>query len=195
MMITLAQIPSPTLPTADPNQGQQMLPLRDIRLPVEPGFWPLAPGWWLLITVILVLIIWLAFKWYKHRIKKQRWLAINQQLSEIEYNYQQNKNQQLLLTQVSTLLRRFVKYQLKQNQATSLAGHKWIEYLNQFDSSQSFAAYEQALTQGVYQANCQYDAPGLITTTRRFMQQQVMKPTASQSLETETKQQEGKAHV
>ena len=172
--MNLAQVPTPT---NTPSQAAQVLPLRDIKLPAEPGYWPLAPGWWLLLITLLVLAVWLGNKWYRYRLKKRRWLEINKQLSELEFVYQQNKNQQQLLTGVSVFLRRFVKYQLKQDQATTLAGDSWIAHLNQYDQSQPFAAYEAALTAGVYQADCEYDAAGLLQTSRDFVQKQVMKPT------------------
>jgi hypothetical protein len=164
------------MPPNMPGKAQQVLPLRDIKLPAEPGFWPLAPGWWLLIVALLLLLLWLGIKWYRYRMKKRRWLDINQQLAELEFSYQRDKNPQQLLTDVSVFLRRFVRFQLKQDQATSLVGSNWISYLNQFDPSKPFSAYETALTAGVYQSNCEYDAQGLIQTTRAFIRKQVMKP-------------------
>ncbi len=171
--MNLAQVP---MPTNMPDQAAQVLPLRDIKLPTDPGFWPLAPGWWLLIVVLLILAIWLGIKWYRYRVKKRRWLEINQQLSALELSHQKNKDQQQLLTDVSVFLRRFVKYQLNQDGATTLAGSSWIAHLNQYDQSHPFAAYEAALTAGVYQADCEYDAQGLLQTSREFIHQQVMKP-------------------
>ncbi|VAW43998.1 hypothetical protein MNBD_GAMMA02-1339 [hydrothermal vent metagenome] len=126
--------------------------------------------------MLLILAIWLGIKWYRHRMKKRRWLAINQQLSALELTYQNNKDQQQLLTDVSVFLRRFVKFQLNQGGATTLAGSNWITHLNQYDQSQPFAAYEAALTVGVYQADCEYDAQGLLQTSREFIHKQVMKP-------------------
>jgi len=173
--MTFAQTPMPSMPNP-PGQEAQILPLRDIKLPTEPGFWPLAPGWWLLIAVLLILAVWLGVRWYRYRQKKNRWLEINQQLSELEFTYHQNKDQQKLLTGVSVFLRRFVKYQLNQNQASALAGSNWVHYLNKYDPSESFSNYETALTVGVYQQDYEYDVQGLLQATRKFMQQQVMKP-------------------
>ena len=31
------------------------LPLRDLHLPAEVGWWPLAPGWWVLIAIVAAL--------------------------------------------------------------------------------------------------------------------------------------------
>ncbi|MDH3546898.1 MAG: DUF4381 domain-containing protein, partial [Gammaproteobacteria bacterium] len=36
------------------------IPLRDLHLPAEIGWWPLAPGWWLVITLALIGIVLLA---------------------------------------------------------------------------------------------------------------------------------------
>ncbi len=159
-----------------PAPAMQTLPLRDIKLPAEPSFWPLAPGWWLLIALLMMLLIWLGFKWYRHHQKKQRWQAIDEQLSAIEFKYTQDQNSQQLLTGISAFLRRFVKHQLGQNTATSLSGTQWIEHLNQLDSKPTFSPYERPLTQGPFQASCEYDADGLLQATRAFIKRQVMQP-------------------
>jgi len=153
------------------------LPLRDIRLPAEPGFWPLAPGWWLLLGLALVLILWLGFKWYQYAKKKRRWQQIDHQLATIELAYKQNKNKQKLLADISVFLRRFVKFQLNQDRATSLAGQDWIDHLNQLQNDRPFMVFEQALTSGVYQNSYEFDAQDLLSTTQQFIKQHVMKPT------------------
>jgi hypothetical protein len=155
----------------------QILPLRDIRLPAEPGFWPLAPGWWMLMVLLTVLLIILVIKWRHYAQKKRRWLDIDQQLSKLEFDYQTNQDPQKLLTGVSVFLRRFVKFQMQQNQASAMYGANWIAHLNQYHKDQPFAAFENALTQGVFQNSCEYDVNDLLHTTRVFIKQQVMKPT------------------
>jgi hypothetical protein len=46
------------------------LPLRDIRLPDEPGWWPPAPGWWLLGLAGTVALAWLLGRGWR---RVQRW--------------------------------------------------------------------------------------------------------------------------
>ncbi|MCB1583827.1 MAG: DUF4381 domain-containing protein [Xanthomonadales bacterium] len=153
-----------------------VLPLRDIKLPPEPGFWPLAPGWWILLALIAVLLLWLLFKWVAHLRKKRRWQAIEQQLSSIEFAYQQHQSKQQLLTELSVFLRRFVKFYLQQDIAASYRNHHWIEHLNQLAGKPTFSPYATALTQGVYQADHDCDVNGLLSATSEFIHQQVMKP-------------------
>ena len=152
------------------------LPLRDIKLPAEPGFWPLAPGWWLLLLVSLIMLIWLGILWYRYTQKKKRWQQIEQQLDAIEFAFTENNNKQKLLTEISLFLRRFVKFQLKQNHASALTGTHWVDYLNQLNNKRPFLPFEQALTTGVYQSAFEYDGKKLVSTTRQFMKQHVMKP-------------------
>lgn len=166
------QTQAPNLPTPE----MQALPLRDIKLPAEPGFWPLAPGWWVLIVISLVVLAWFCIKWYRHQQKKKRWQAIDQQLSRIEFTYSQEQDAQQLLTELSAFLRRFVKYQLNQSTATSLAGEEWINFLNQDDPKQPFSVHKEALTMGPFQASCEYDTEGLLYCARQFIKKQVMKP-------------------
>lgn len=157
-----------------------VLPLRDIKLPPEPGFWPLAPGWWVVIGLLVIIAIWLGYLWIRHNRKKRRWQAIDQQLSSIEFNYRQHQNKQKLLTDLSVFLRRFVKFQLQQNHAVTLSGESWIEYLNQLQDNKPFAPYATALSHGVYQQTPDFEADGLLETTRTFIKQQVMKPAKKQ---------------
>jgi len=153
-----------------------VLPLRDIKLPPEPGFWPLAPGWWFLIVLLTILLLWLAIKWRKHVQRKKRWQEIDEQLSAIEFSFKQNKNKQVLLNETSEFLRRFVKFQLHQHQATSLPGNQWIDHLNNLQGGAAFTAFNESLTVGVFQQNHDFDAQKLLQITRAFIKQQIMKP-------------------
>ena len=38
------------------------IPIRDLHLPEPVGWWPLAPGWWLLITIAVLGIGWLLLR-------------------------------------------------------------------------------------------------------------------------------------
>ncbi|MFC3195231.1 DUF4381 domain-containing protein [Marinicella sediminis] len=159
-----------------PDPQQTTLPLRDIRLPAEPGFWPLAPGWWILLALLALLMIWLGILWVRYSRRKRRWQAINQQLSTIEFNYRQHHDKQQLLQQLSVFLRRFVKHQLHDHQAVSSSGDRWINALNQYLPGEPFKAYSQPLTSGVFQSACEYDEQQLLALTRQLIKTQVMRP-------------------
>lgn len=60
------------------------LPLRDIQLPAEPGWWPPAPGWWIVATVLLIVAAYLALRlqrrWTLHRRRQQRLRQLEESL-------------------------------------------------------------------------------------------------------------------
>ena len=52
--------------------------LKDIHLPPEPGLWPLAPGWWVVIILLaagLALSLWWAIRCYRSRRYRREALA------------------------------------------------------------------------------------------------------------------------
>lgn len=163
-----------------PDLQQPALPLRDIKLPAEPGFWPLAPGWWVLATLALVMLIWIGLKIHQRQQRKKHWLAIEQQLAALEFDFQTHHNKQQLLQELSAFLRRFVRHHLLDEQALSVSGDDWITYLNQWLPGQPFTPYTEALTTGLYQPSCDYDESALLTLTRELIKTQVMRasPTA-----------------
>lgn len=160
----------------------EALPLLDLKWPAEPGFWPLAPGWWVLIVLSALLLVWLLLLVQRFRQKKRRWQQIEQQLSAIEFAYSQSHDRQHLLTDLSVFLRRFVRFQLQQTQATSLAGEAWVNHLDRLQPG-AFEAFKEALTTGVYVRDCDYDAEQLLHTTHQFIKRHVMQPKLSRKVE------------
>ena len=158
-----------------PDLPSTALPLRDIRLPGEPGFWPLAPGWWVLLVMALGLLTWLSIKWWQHRGRKQQWQAIEQQLTAIEFAHQREPDKQRLLRQLSGFLRRFVRHHLRDDVAISATGDDWINHLNQWLPGQPFTPFREALTVGMYQPACDYDDQQLLELTRRLIKSQVLR--------------------
>ncbi|MEC8346800.1 MAG: DUF4381 domain-containing protein, partial [Pseudomonadota bacterium] len=41
--------------------------LKDIYLPVEPHWWPPAPGWWIAAVLVLIGLWWLGRRWWGYR--------------------------------------------------------------------------------------------------------------------------------
>lgn len=113
-------------PQIDPQKLQQALSqLHDIQLPAEPGFWPLATGWWLLIAGIIgVVVIAIAARyWWRRTALKRAAMAEWQEIAS------SNLEGQALLTALAQLLKR-VAVNLDAN-AAALTDQRWAEYLNQ----------------------------------------------------------------
>ncbi len=108
----------------------QSLPLRDIHLPPEPGFWPLAPGWWVLLGLVLLLALLGLWRWRVTRLRRARLKSVKQLLRRIATDYAAHQNTHRLAQDLSNLLRRHVRYVLGDAQATRLSGRDWADYLS-----------------------------------------------------------------
>lgn len=158
------------------QQAPQELPLRGLHMPSEPGFWPLAPGWWVLMVLVILVLLVMVFLWYRKRQKTRQWLAIKKEIDALAERHQKEPNATALLTEASVLLRRYEKYHHQQNHAASLSGQAWIDHLNASHADQPFEPWAELLTQGIYQPNVEFDAGALLDLVSRHIKQGVMKP-------------------
>lgn len=111
----------------DPTQ----LSLRDLHLPVPIDWWPLAPGWWLLIALALFGLGWLLLlAWRTRRFNAPRRYAIRA-LAELEAEYLTNRNPVALGRQVSALLRRGMLAYAPRHEVAGLTGDSWLKWLDQ----------------------------------------------------------------
>ncbi len=104
----------------------QSLPLRDVHLPPSPSWWPLAPGWWLVIAVV-VLVVGSSWVWWwrrrqRQRQRQRRWLAaFDAELARATTPAQR-------LAAVSVLLRRAARR--VDPQADRLQCEAWLQFLD-----------------------------------------------------------------
>ena len=110
------------------------IPLRDIHLPGDVSWWPLAPGWW--ITVGLFLLA--AAVVYILKLSQQRQQLTKQSMEEFSSlveKYQKDGDAKSLVSGVSELLRRVSVTQFSDETVAGLTGKAWLEFLDQGLSS------------------------------------------------------------
>lgn len=114
--------------------------LRDLHPPLEPAWWPPAPGWWLLALVGLALAVLAARRgapWWRRARLRRRLLAMLAAAASA--------------AEVSQLLRVAALARFPQAQAASLRGADWIAFLEARDRVPGrFAALRAALTEAPY---------------------------------------------
>ena len=111
----------------DPEQ----IPIRDLHLPADIGWWPLAPGWWLLIAVVSAGLLWGLYRQFvRWRADRARRVALKQ-LAAIEREYRAERDAVTAAGRMSELLRRtFLAYTPRATMA-GLTGDRWLEFLNE----------------------------------------------------------------
>ncbi|MFT5657020.1 MAG: hypothetical protein ACI9KN_000292 [Gammaproteobacteria bacterium] len=104
--------------------------LRGIHPPVEPGIWPLAPGWWFLLGLVSVTILLLVYRY--HRQKSQRLYRLaNRELQRIASRYFETNDSQTLLLNLSKWLRQVSIAAFPDNNIAAVSGPRWIDFLDQ----------------------------------------------------------------
>ena len=119
------------------NAAPTTLELRDIHLPDAISWWPLAPGWWILLGGILFVAISLyLFKRYqkKQALKKQ----VLAEFESICAQYNKEDNSTMLVQSLSILLRRACISFYPRSEAASLTGQSWLQFLDVTGNKKAF---------------------------------------------------------
>ncbi len=138
------------------------LELKDIHLPDGSLWWPLAPGWWLLLALVtlgLLGLLWL--NWRRHHRPVAR-LSMDE-LDNIRQAHAGGQQQRDTVNAIAGLLRRtLISYRGRVQHAAS-TGEDWLAELDRLAPRNVFSdEHKQLLTQGRYRAGVDCDVDGLL---------------------------------
>ena len=109
---------------------QTRLPLRDLHLPDPVSWWPLAPGWWLLLLLFAASLVWgLVVLYRRWQANAPRRFALRE-LARFEAEYLEHRNPVMLGRQLSGLLRRGMLAYAPRRQIAGLTGEDWLQWLD-----------------------------------------------------------------
>lgn len=116
------------------------LDLRDIHLPEPLSWWPLAPGWWMVLVGVILLICLIVFliKRYVKKKNSTKTLARNE-LSNIQKKYRQSKDSHTLVKELSVLLRRTAISVFPRTDVAGLTGNDWLVFLDKVIQRKQFS--------------------------------------------------------
>ena len=106
------------------------LPLRDLHLPEPVGWWPLAPGWWILLAMTMGAVgygLWRALEWRKRNAPRRYALR---ELARFEADYRKHRDPVTLGKQLSELLRRGMLAYAPRTEVAGLTGEAWLRWLD-----------------------------------------------------------------
>ncbi|MFT4060599.1 MAG: DUF4381 domain-containing protein [Legionella sp.] len=119
--------------------------LKDIHLPESVSFWPLAPGWYMVMTLILLLLFYLMYQVHqrhRHALAKKKALAL---LDTYQQRYEQEHNVAITSAYISELLRRVALVYFPREQVASLHGEAWLQFLQQTGKGSDFNSVREML--------------------------------------------------
>lgn len=106
------------------------LPLRDIHLPAEIGWWPLAPGWWLLAALLLASLVYLVYRLWRGWKRAAARRAALAEFRELRSKFDEDGNAAEFVTAVSTLLRRAMLSCERRQAVAGVVGDAWLALLD-----------------------------------------------------------------
>ncbi|MFK7974545.1 MAG: DUF4381 domain-containing protein [Halioglobus sp.] len=134
------------------NPQDPLAALNPLREPPPIGWWPLAPGWWVLLAIAVLAIVAVAWWWWRKRQQsayRRRALA---QLEQLHAQHQATGDNTHFLTNLNALLKRVALLAYPQKNLANIHGAAWITFLNQSAPNQT--PFAEAL------ANAHYLPPG-----------------------------------
>lgn len=145
------------------SQPSPLDQLADIHLPDGVSWWPLAPGWWILLALMIITAIGFFF-WRRRKAQNYYRVIAQHQLNGIYADYQQIQNAAAYLQALSLLLRRTALTAYPKQFNASIKGTEWLAWLDavapglngKFDSQLG-----RDLLTSAYQKNPQLDVSGL----------------------------------
>lgn len=153
--------------------------LADIRLPEPIGWWPLAPGWWVVI-VLLLIASGFAMRSYKQIRDRKRLLSFA--LAELERGLDEGSDQENVLTlvnRVNTVLRRVALYHFPHASVASLSGAQWAEFLRDNSTQPLEPALFDGLASGRFQRTASIDTAALEQFARAWITEQYSRPSVA----------------
>ena len=111
--------------------NENALPLRDLHLPDAIGWWPLAPGWWVMLAIVAAVLGYVAWRLYKRWLFNAPRRYALRELARFEAEYLEHRNPVTLGKQLSELLRRGMLAYAPREQVAGLTGDAWLAWLDE----------------------------------------------------------------
>lgn len=154
------------------NSGEELLSqLRDIHLPAGPSIWPLAPGWWVLLALVVAVGCWY-YLGRAARSRKRLRLQVWSMLQQAEQAYEKSGDARTFLAQVSVLIRRVALVGKPRSEVASLTGVAWLRYLDgDRDDGEFVNGAGQVLLAAPYQQSPELDLDQFVGLVKRWLRE------------------------
>lgn len=112
------------------NAEDPLAALRDITPPEAISWWPLAPGWWLLILLALAAVVLLSQRLWRHYRSNRYRRTAQELLKQLSDDFERHGNAQVTLAECLEILRRVARHRRDLHAALPLSGGEFITALN-----------------------------------------------------------------
>ena len=147
-----------------------LINLKDIHLPPAVAIWPPALGWWI-VAVVLLLIVVFCGMWISRRFERRKPKTEALRLLNNLQNQQNNTDESLeILRDLSQLLRRVALTFCADENAASLHGSEWLEFLDRTGKTTEFTqGAGQVFGKELYQQNPEIEIDVLFPIVKKWI--------------------------
>lgn len=149
--------------------------LADIRVPGEISWWPLAPGWWVLLAILLGLAVYGAWRMQQRMVLQRRLGGAISELTKARQTLtaageDQMAQRLIYVNSVNAVLRRVAMLHMGHDQAAGLSGQPWVSFLRKHDKAGLLTPeLADVLAQGRFAPRCDVDANALERMAREWI--------------------------
>lgn len=144
--------------------------LRDIHGAVDPGWWPPAPGWWLVGVLVLALLAFLLRMAYRHWLVLRRRRRLLSALEDINRELDPKRQPHEYLARLNRLFRVVALRAFPGTACARLQGDEWVRFITGLLPGSAADESLTALAEGPYAPAPTFDAAGLQTLARLWVQ-------------------------
>lgn len=121
-----------------PGAADPLAALRDWHLPEPVSWWPPAPGWWLLVGLVLLIgsLSLRAWRRWRHRTAPARLALV--ELQGLKAALVSGAEERPLVSALSALLRRLALARYPRVQVAGLTGPDWLDFLDRTGGAGAF---------------------------------------------------------
>lgn len=139
------------------QQKQLLEQMRGIHLPEAIGWWPLAPGWWIVIALGLCALIAGLYHWRKYVLRNIYRTFASSELQKHYLQWQSNSSNSQYIESANEVMRRAIKHISGETILSSHSGKQWADTLDKFSKTPLSDNTRFALSKACYQPEPQVD--------------------------------------
>lgn len=127
----------------------QLHPLRD---PEAIGWWPLAPGWWVLLGIIVLVIAIAAYLWWRRYQARAYRRQAEEQLTALLAAFREDQDAAAFFGGVNSLLKATALQAFPRRAVAAASGEQWLALLNE-SMDQATDPFSEDLVSAAYKAD------------------------------------------
>ncbi|QDQ39855.1 DUF4381 domain-containing protein [Legionella geestiana] len=143
--------------------------LRDIHLPSPIGWWPPAPGWWLLLCLLVLLPLMGIALWMQYRRRTATRRACLSALVACEEQFLSTGDAAMACRELSAIVRRMAKARFPEAAVDGLVGEAWYDFLKEKGFESVHSDIRAALLEWPFMARAPMEAAPPFADVRAFI--------------------------